>query len=118
MYLKQKKKKSVEESEEESEEKIKDDFKKIIEYIENGSKSINYDFFKDYFDFSVPSALAKRLYKTKYKKKTNNLVEQIKSRWSDLKDEIKKMSEDETEIEQSDKILKIVEEVLDFNTRI
>ena len=56
MYLKQKKKKSVEESE----EKIKDDFKKIIEYIENGLKSINYDLFKDYFDFSVPSALAKK----------------------------------------------------------
>ena len=114
MYLKRKKKKSVEESE----EKIKDDFKKIIEYIENGLKSINYDLFKDYFDFSVPSALAKRLYKTKYKKKTSNLVEQIKSRWSDLKDEIKKMSEDETEIEQPNKILKIVEEVLDFNARI
>ena len=57
MYLKRKKKKSVEESE----EKIKDDFKKIIEYIENGSKSINYDLFKDYFDFSVPSALAKKI---------------------------------------------------------
>ena len=74
--------------------------------------------FKDYFDFSVPSALAKRLYKTKYKKKTSNLVEQMKSRWSDLKDEIKKISEDETEIEQPNKILKIVEEVLDFNARI
>ena len=47
--------------EEESEEKIKDDFKKIIKYIENESKGINYDLFKDYFDFSVPSALAKKI---------------------------------------------------------
>ena len=45
------------------------------------------------------------------------LVEEIKSRWSNLKDEIKKMSEDEKEIEKPDKILKIVKEMLDFNKR-
>ena len=33
--------------EEESEKEIKDDYKKFIEYIENESKSINYDLFKD-----------------------------------------------------------------------
>ena len=37
--------------------------------------------------------------------------------WSDLKNEIKKMSEDEKEIEKPDKILKIVEEILDFNNK-
>ena len=31
----------------------------------------------------------------KYKKKNNELVERIMVRWSNLKDEIKKMSEDE-----------------------
>ena len=45
------------------------------------------------------------------------LVEEIKSRWSNLKDEIKKMSEDEKEIEKPDEILKIVKEMLDFNKR-
>ena len=45
------------------------------------------------------------------------LVEEIKSRWSNLKGEIKKMSEDEKEIEKPDKILKIVKEMLDFNKR-
>ena len=90
----------------------------FIKYIENEWKGINYDLFKDYFDFSVPSALAKTLYETKNKNKNNELVELIKSRWIDLKDEIKKMSEDETEIEQPDKILKIVKEVLDFNKKI
>ena len=49
------------------------------------------------------------------KNKSNKFVELIKSRWSDLKDEINKMSEDEKEIEQPDKILKIVEEILEFN---
>ena len=57
----------------------------------------------------------KKLYETKNKNKNNKLVELIKCRWSDLKDEINKMSEDEKEIEQPDKILKIVEEILEFN---
>ena len=73
--------------------------------------------FKDYFDSVVPSALAKKLYETKNKNKNNELVEEIKNRWNNLKDEIKKMSEDEKEIEQPDKILKIVKEVLDFNKK-
>ena len=74
--------------------------------------------FRDYFNFPVPSALAKKIYETKNKNKNNELVEAIKSRWNNLKDEIKKMSADEKEIEQPDKILKIVEEVLDFNKKI
>ena len=99
-------------------EKIKDEFKKFIVYIENESKGINYDLFKYYFDFLVPIALAKKLNETKKKKKNNELVKRIKNRWSNLKDEIKKMSEDEKEIEQTHRILKIVEEVLDFNSKI
>ena len=59
--------------------------------------------------------MAKKLYETKNKNKNNELVEEIRNRWSNLKDGIKKMSEDEKEIEQPDKILKIVEEILEFN---
>ena len=61
--------------------------------------------------------MAKDLYETKNKNKENELVEEIKNRWGNLKDEIKKMSEDEKEIEQLDKILKIVEDILDFNKK-
>ena len=74
--------------------------------------------FKKHFNFVVPIALVKKLYETKDKKKNNESVKLIKNRWSDLKDEIKKMSEDEKEIEQPDKILEIVEKVLDFNKKI
>ena len=74
--------------------------------------------FKDYFNFVVPSVLAKKLYETKKKNKSNELVQEMKNRWSNLKDKIKKISEDEKETEQTDKILKIVEEVLDFNKKI
>ena len=44
-------------------------------------------------------------------------IKTIKNRWSNLKDEIEKMSENEKEIEKPDKILKIVEEILDFNNK-
>ena len=70
--------------------------------------------FKNYFNFAVPSVLAKQLYVAKNKNKNNKLVNVIKSRLNDLKNE-NKMSEDEKEIEQPDKILKIVAEILEFN---
>ena len=73
--------------------------------------------FKKHFNFVVPSALIKQSYEIKNKNKNNELVNVIKSGLSDLKDEIKKMSEDEKEIEKPDKILKIVEEILDFNNK-
>ena len=99
---------SEEESEQKKVENIKDDFKKSIEYIWNESKSINCDLLKNFSDFWVPSALAKKLYEAKNKRNNSKLVNTIKDRWSHL-------SEDEKEIEQPDRILKIVEEVLDFN---
>ena len=55
----------------------KDDFKKFIEYVENESKSINCDLFKDYFNFLIPNALIKELFKIKDKKKNNDLTNAI-----------------------------------------
>ena len=110
--FKTKEEKSEEESEDESEEER---VKQFIEYIENESKDINYDLFKDYFKFVVPSALVKKLYEIKKKKKKSKLVNVIKSGLNDLKDGIKEMPEDEKKFEQPAKILKIVEEILEFN---
>ena len=62
----------------EEEEESKKDVKKFIEYIENESKEIHYDLLKNYFNFVVPSALAKQLYATKDKNKNDKLVEEIK----------------------------------------
>ena len=59
--------------------------------------------------------MIKNIYKTKNRNKNNKLVQQIKKRWSDLKDEIKKMSEDEKEAEKPDIILEILEEIHIFN---
>ena len=38
-------------------------------------------------------------------------------RWGNLKDEIEKMSEEEKIIEKPDKILEIVEDILEFNRK-
>ena len=61
--------------------------------------------------------MVKRLYVTKNRKKSNGLVNVIKSGLSDLKDENKNMSEDQKEFEKPDKTLKSVEAILDFNNK-
>ena len=86
---------SEEESEENKLEKIKDDYNKFFKYIENESRDINYELFKDYFYSSVSSALAKKLNETKDKKEKKELVNVIKSGLIDLKDKIENMPEDE-----------------------
>ena len=57
----------------------------------------------------------KKLYEAKDKKENNELVELTKVRWSNLKDEIEKMSKKEIENEKPNKILKIVKRILKFN---
>ena len=52
---------------------------------------------------------------TKDKTKNNELVNMINNGLEDLKEEIKKMSKEEIEIENPDKIVKIVEMILKFN---
>ena len=49
-----------EESEENKLKKIKDDYKKFFKYIEDESKSINYDLYEKYFYSSVPTVLVKK----------------------------------------------------------
>ena len=106
MYLRKKESKK---------ESKKERSKKFFEYIENESNDIDYDLFEDYFDFSVPSALAKKLCETKNKNKNNELVELIKIRQNNLKDKTEKMSKEVLKNKKADKISKVIEEVLDFN---
>ena len=71
--------------------------------------------FEKKINFVSPTVLTKQLHKIKNKNKNNELVNLIKSGLSDLKDEIKEISKGETKNEKPDKILKIVEEILNFN---
>ena len=78
-------------------------------------KDINYELFKKHCKFVVPSAFVIKLYEIKNKNKNNRLVNEIKGGLDDLKDKTKEMSEDEIENEKPDKILEIVEKILEFN---
>ena len=60
----------------------------------------------------------KTLFKTKDKKNNSELVEEIKNRWSNLKDETEKMSEEEIKNEKPTQILEIVSEIFGFNKDI
>ena len=92
--------------------------KEFIENIDNKSKPINNSLFKEYFKFGSPADLAKQLYKIKNKNKNNELVNVIKSGIIDLRNKINKISKDEQEIEKPDRILEIVDEIIDFNSKI
>ena len=62
-----------------------------------------------------PSDMLMYLSKTNDKEENNELVILINSGLKDLKEEIKKMSEEEKEIEDPESIAEIVEEILKFN---
>ena len=68
--------------------------------------------FQKYFNFAKPSAMLRELYRMKNKRKTKELVDLIKSGLRDLKDEIKRVSENEIEIEKPDIMVNIVEKIL------
>ena len=78
---------------------------------------MNRELFQEYFKFQMPTAMLKTLYNLNDKKKSNLLVNTIKSGLSDLKNEIKKMPKEEREIEKPDKIVEIVEVILKFNEK-
>ena len=59
--------------------------------------------------------MLKALYNTINRRKNKELVNAIKSGLSDLKDKNNEMSDDETKIEKSYKIVRIVEEIIEFN---
>ena len=78
--------------------KAEEEENKFSKYIENKSEGVRYDLFKKYFDFETSTQLTKNLFEIKDKKKNNDFVEEIKKRWSKLKDDIEKMSEDEKKL--------------------
>ena len=74
--------------------------------------------FKKHFDYSTPVDLAKKLLGIKDANKNNKYVEKIKNRWNNLKDEIKEMSKEEIKIEKPNEMLKIIDNIIDFNKEV
>ena len=63
----------------------------------------------------MPNAMLKTLFRAEDEKKNDGLVKLIKSGLKDLKEEIENMFENEMEIEESYKMVGIVERILEFN---
>ena len=91
------------------------DVNKFNESIIKEETKINKELFNKHFHYQTPSALLKDLYKINDKEKNKLLVSVINNGLKDLKKEITKMSEDEKNIEKPDKILEIVDDILNFN---
>ena len=66
----------------------KDDLHKINEWVIREETDINFELFKKHFGFQKPSDVLNAVYTTNDKNKNNSLVNVIKSRLGDLKNEI------------------------------
>ena len=89
--------------------------RELNELISKEETDMNRELLKRYFTFQMPTAMLQAVYATNDKKVNNELVSLIKSRLSDLKNEIEKMSENEIKIEKPYEAADTVEKILEFN---
>ena len=93
-----------------------DDLREFNEYVNKEETGVNSKLFRKHFSFHRP--MLKVLYTMNDKKKISGLVNVISSRWNDLKKiSWKDGRGDEKEIEKPNKIVDIVEKILEFNTK-
>ena len=109
-----------EEQEEQKEQKEQDkktfDPEKVIEWVINKEGThVSQEIFQKYFKIQSPSLMYKVLRTINDKERNSNLVDKFNSALKDLKEETKNMSKEEKEIEKPDKIVRVVEMILDFN---
>ena len=79
------------------------------EWVNEKEAGINSEVFPEHFRYQRPSDMLEDLYKINNNKKSNDLVNVIKSGLNDLKKEIENMGEEEKEIEKTSEIIDIVE---------
>ena len=88
----------------------------MIKQITDEKTDINKELFKNYFKAQMPSDMLVFLNNNKNDTKMKNqLVNLINSGLKDLTKEIKNISKAEIDIEKPDKIVNIVEKILEFN---
>ena len=98
-----------------SKKPTKDDLIALNKRINDEEIDLSKELFNKCFNIQRPSDMLMYLNKTNYNKKNNELVNVINSGLKDLKEEIKKMSKEKAEAEDSEAIVKIVEDILKFN---
>ena len=93
----------------------KDAWIKFNEWVNEKERGINSEIFQRCFSYQRPSDMLKDLYRINDKYKNSGIVHLIKSGLSDLKNEIKNISEEEKEIEKPNEITDVVKQILEFN---
>ena len=93
----------------------KDYWIKFDEWANKKERVINNEIFQKLFKYQRPSDMLKDLYKINDKYRNNDLVNVIKGGLSDLKNEIKNISEEGKEIEKPNDKIDTVEKILEFN---
>ena len=88
---------------------------KLNKQIIKEETEINEELFMTYFNFQRPTKMLKYLHDLNHRNKNYKLVNLIKSRLSDLKNAMKKMSEDEIKNEKLYEVVHIVGKILKFN---
>ena len=87
----------------------------LNKWIVDEEIDLNEELFNKYFKIQRPSDMVMYLNKTNDTEKNNEVANLIKSGLKDLKEEIKKTSTEEKEIEDAESIVEIVEQILKFN---
>ena len=87
----------------------------FIEKIKLMEEKINSSLFKEFFELSSPAKYAKELINIKNRDENKEIVAEIENRKSDLKDEIKRMSEKEKKDKNVDETLEIIKKIIDLN---
>ena len=86
-----------------------------LDIINKKKENINYELFKEYFDYSNPDTMIKRL-KNVNDEINKNMVESINKSLNKMKKIIKNVPENKTfKIEENKKIIDFVERILDLN---
>ena len=87
----------------------------LLRDITEEEEKINNELFEKCFTFTKPSFMLKVLKNQNGKEKSNDFVNVIKSGLTDFKNDIKIMPDNETKTKQLDRVVDIVEEILEFN---
>ena len=91
-------KKNKKKNKKKKQEKTKTDANEFNKWVNKQETNINNELFKNYFKFQRPSDMFKNLYQTNDINNNNKLGGVIFSGLKDLKEKIKKMSEEERKI--------------------
>ena len=87
-----------------------------MDIINKNEENINNELFKEYFDYSNPETMIKRL-KDADDEKNKNIVKSINKNLNKMKKIIKNVPEDKTfKTEENEKIIDIVERILELNS--